>query len=95
MKYEPDRYSKVGFKPPSALSENVITVNIGELEELAMKVISEFNSESSVNELDLTSLGIHKLLGRGSIRVPLKVRVESYSNNAKEKIEEAGGSLAA
>jgi large subunit ribosomal protein L15 len=93
VKYEPDRYSKVGFKPPSALAETLDTINVGELEELAMKIIPEFNPENSVNELDLTALGIHKVLGRGNIRVPLKILVDTYSTNAKEKIEEAGGSV--
>jgi ribosomal protein L15 len=38
-------------------------------------------------------MGIGKLLGRGSISIPLKVRVDSYTSSAQEKIKEAGGSI--
>jgi large subunit ribosomal protein L15 len=94
VKYEPERYEKKGFKPPSSLKIASETINVGELEALALKTLG-INELSEDYELDLKVMGINKLLGRGSIRVPLKVRVEYYSNNAKEKIEEAGGSVVA
>jgi large subunit ribosomal protein L15 len=92
VKYEPDRYEKKGFKPPSSKLNNTITINVGELEELATKIIGDYGIKGG-NELDLTSLGINKLLGRGKIKIPLNVRVESYSGNAQEKLEDAGGSI--
>ena len=92
VKYEPWRFHKTGFLPPSALEPKPATINVGELEDLAVKVIGEYGVKGG-NELDLAALGIGKLLGRGSISVPLKVKVAYVTSGAKEKIEEAGGSI--
>jgi large subunit ribosomal protein L15 len=92
VKYNPLRFRSIGFKPPSVLKIAPATINIGELEDLARKVLgAEATREGG--ELDLTSMGIGKLLGRGSISIPLKVRVDSYTSSAQEKIKEAGGSI--
>ena len=92
VKYEKDRYGKRGFKPPSSKVPDYLTINVGELEDLALKVIGDYGIKGG-NELNLSELGIGKLLGRGSLRVPLNVRVESYTSNAQEKLEEAGGTI--
>ena len=57
-----------------------------------VKVIGDYGVKGG-NELDLTALGIARLLGRGSVSVPLKVKVAYATASAKEKVEEAGGSL--
>ena len=92
VKYEKDRYLKKGFKPPSSKTPKDLTINVGELEDLALKVIGDYGIKGG-NELNLSELGISKLLGRGSLRVPLNVRVESYTMSAQEKLEEAGGQI--
>ena len=92
VKYEPDRYMKRGFKPPSALEPAPETMNVGELRDLILKRLGDEGPEEVV-ELDLTAMGVNKLLGRGRIGIPLKVRVSSYSSRALEKIESAGGSI--
>ena len=43
--------------------------------------------------LDLVSMGIGKLLGRGSINVPFNVKVSEYSSRALEKLEAVGGQI--
>jgi ribosomal protein L15 len=68
------------------------TINVGELEALAAKILG-MDAVNSGAELDLSEVGIGKLLGRGSISTALKVRVESASAGAKTKLEEAGGSI--
>jgi ribosomal protein L15 len=68
------------------------TINVGELEALAAKILG-VDAVNSGAELDLSEVGIGKLLGRGSISTALKVRVESASAGAKTKLEEAGGSI--
>jgi large subunit ribosomal protein L15 len=85
VKYEPDRYRNVGFKPPSSLKPRPETINIGELESLASGKVDQI--------LDLEVLGIDKLLGRGSIRAPLKVRVSEFSSRAHDKLLAAGGEI--
>ncbi len=92
VKYEPHRYRNIGFKPPSSLEPSNDTINIGELETIAFKT---FGTEKPKEEhvLDLASLGYDKLLGRGSINTPLKVKVPEYSSRAADKIEAAGGQI--
>lgn len=92
VKYEKERYQKIGFLPPSAKKPKAATINVGELEDLALKVIGDYGVKGG-NELDLKSLGIGKLLGRGSVSVPLNVKVAYATMSAQEKIEEAGGSI--
>jgi large subunit ribosomal protein L15 len=56
---------------------------VGQLEELA----------NGATELDLSALGIDKLLGTGKVSSALTVTVDSASAKAVEKIEAAGGSV--
>jgi len=92
VKYEPWRFHKDGFLPPSALETELDTINVGELQELATKVMGAEGVKGGA-ELDLASLGIGRLLGRGSVTVPLKVKVAYATAGAKEKVEEAGGTI--
>ncbi len=92
VKYNPNRYRRIGFVPPSSLKSLPATINVGELENLALKLMGAEAAKSGA-ELDLTEIGVGKLLGRGSISTALKIRVESASASAKSKLEEAGGSI--
>jgi large subunit ribosomal protein L15 len=92
VKYEPDRYKKTGFKPPSSLEPEDVTINIGELRDLAFKALGVEGLEDGT-EIDLTAMGYDKLLGRGKITESLNVKVSSYSSRALQKIESAGGSI--
>ena len=92
VKYEPDRYLKKGFKPPSSLEPAPETINVGELEELALKTLGVDELKEG-SELDLKAMGIDKLLGRGSVHTPFKISVSSYSSRALEKIEAVGGKI--
>lgn len=95
VKYEPDRYRNIGFKPPSALKPKPETVNVGELEDLAFQTIGAEKVKVGAGELslDLASLGYGKLLGRGNINLPLKLKVSEYTSRALEKVEAAGGQI--
>jgi ribosomal protein L15 len=44
-------------------------------------------------ELDLTRLGINKLLGGGMVERSLIIKVPAISKNAKKKIESVGGKI--
>ena len=92
VKYEPERYLKKGFLPPSAKKPKIATINVGELMDLAVDVLTDYGIKGG-NELDLASLGIGKVLGRGKIAVPLNIKVAQITASAQEKIEEAGGSI--
>lgn len=93
VKYEPDRFKKVGFKPPSSLEPRPDTVNVGELVDLAFKVLGPERMEGGELTLDLGALGYSKLLGRGDVSLPFKVKVQEYTSSALEKIESAGGQI--
>jgi large subunit ribosomal protein L15 len=95
VKYQPDRYKKVGFKPPSALEPVPEVINVGELSDLAVRIFgaNETAAGGEGLELDLNSLGYDKLLGRGRIDLPLSVRIMEFSSRALEKIKAAGGEV--
>jgi large subunit ribosomal protein L15 len=95
VKYEPERYSKVGFKPPSAFKPRPKTINVGELEDLALNssTMKEFESEKKIIDLNLQSLGYGKLLGSGNVEVPFRIRVSAYSSRALEKVRAVGGEI--
>jgi large subunit ribosomal protein L15 len=92
VKYEPERFKNKGFLPPSAKMPDTETINVGELTELAKQILTDYGVKGG-NELDLTALGIEKVLGRGSIDVALNIKVAEITGSAREKIEEAGGTI--
>lgn len=95
LKYNPDRYRKVGFKPPSALETPPETINVGELEDLALRVLGEdqLKDRTGALELDLTRMGYGKLLGRGEVSMPMRLMVTEYTPRALEKVEASGGEI--
>ncbi len=92
VKYEPKRFRRIGFKTPSRPS--IRTINTGELEELATRVLgADMEASTALPELDLTSLGYDKLLGKGDLGRPMRIRVSSYTSGAGEKVAAAGGEI--
>ncbi len=83
VKYEPDHFGRDPFRPPRYYSKPKRWVNVGDLESLS--------KEKSV---DLTSMGIGKLLGSGSVTKAYNVTVGSFTKRAQAKIEAAGGKIA-
>jgi len=83
IKYMPNHWGMHGFNRHPTLRTVHVTVNVGQLDEMA-------NGGKSI---DLTSLGIYKLLGSGQIRSKLTVIVGEASARAIEKIEAAGGTI--
>ena len=83
IKYMPNQWGMHGFNRGPSLRNVSVTVNVGQLEEMA----------AGADSIDLTELGIDKLLGSGRVTTALSVTVESASAKAVEKIEAAGGSV--
>ena len=83
IKYMPKHWGMHGFNRHPSLRNVNVTVNVGQLENMA-------GDKDSVN---LTEMGIDKLLGSGRISKALTVTVSEASAKAAEKIEAAGGSL--
>jgi len=95
LKYEPDYFGRKGFTSPQSLKSKTNAINIGQLDELADKLTLEKRLEKKRGKafIDLTQFGYHKLLATGKITKPILVKVESYSQGAAKKIEEAGGQI--
>jgi large subunit ribosomal protein L15 len=83
VKYMPDHFGKHGFKRPQSILKKDKTINVGELEE-------KFPGKK---EIDLEKEGFDKLLGSGNLKSKMKIKVNSASEKAIEKIKEKGGEV--
>ncbi len=87
---EPDH-----FGHPKTKSHHKITVkkwaNLRDLDLLYFKHIKNETTENDI--LDLTTLGINKLLGGGKVTTKMTVKVEQISRHAIEKIKAIGGNV--
>jgi large subunit ribosomal protein L15 len=77
---EPEHYGHRGFY---SLRKKGSSINLDDLNKLA----------KDKKEIDLSKMGIEKLLGHGEVTAPLVVIVSKFSASAKEKIEKAGGKI--
>ena len=95
LAHDPTYWLKKGFISPRAVGKKVNVINVGKLDDLTDKLESEKKLEKKEKKifLDLASLGYDKLLGTGAISKPILVKVESYSESASRKLEEAGGAI--
>ena len=93
IKYDPDHFGRHGFKRPQKIKKDEKAINVGHLEERIDLMVEEKTAKMAKDaiEIDLTSMGIDKLLGGGSVTKTMKITVAKASQKAIEKIEEAGG----
>jgi large subunit ribosomal protein L15 len=96
---DPDHYGRDPFKVPGA-RKIARWMNIGQLDDVAAargRALETGSDKSQQQDrpfaLDLSSLGVQKLLGSGSVRGAYNVKVEVFTERAKTKIEEAGGTI--
>ena len=85
---DPDHYGRDPFFIPGARKVEK-WLNVGDLEGIA-----EQGSEGPIS-LDLSAMGVEKLLGSGSVKRAFNVKVVSFTERAKTKLEEAGGKIVA
>ena len=83
IKNMPDHFGKHGFKRPQGIVKRDKAINVGELEE-------KFPGKK---DIDLNKEGFDKLLGSGNLKSKLKIKVNSASEKAIEKIKEKGGEV--
>jgi large subunit ribosomal protein L15 len=88
LKYEPDHFGKrgKGFINKNA-SPKLDVINVGDIADLA----TAGKIEKSGNMFVFSFPG--KILGAGSISVPVHVKAVTATESAKKKIESAGGKL--
>ncbi len=95
LKHEPNYFGKHGFQ--RAWVPQSKTMNVGDLDEQVERFLDTGVAEKVENSvtINLTDLGVDKLLGSGKVTRPLVVYVQSWSKAAAQKIEGAGGQLLA
>ncbi len=95
VKYCPDYFGHHGFKRPQSVVTDKITVNLSEVEQSLPALAKDgFAVEKDGKwTVDLTKMGVDKLLGSGRISTPISIKVPEASAGALEKLKAAGGSI--
>lgn len=83
MKNMPDHFGSHGFKRPQSVIKKDKIINVGQLEE-------KFPGKK---DIDLKKEGFDKLLGGGNLNSKLKIKVDSASEKAIDKINQKGGQV--
>ena len=86
---------KRGFIRPPVTVEKVKAVNVSQLEAMIPTLLkkNKITKENNAYKIDLAQLSYNKLLGQGKVTLPLEITVESASERAVEKVEQAGGKV--
>jgi large subunit ribosomal protein L15 len=96
VKFDPKHFGRYGFTRPKLPSEVPVRItNVGKLENQIEKLLEAGFAKKAKDkvEIDLTSAGIDKLLGAGTIKTSLSIKVEKVTEKARKKIEAAGGQV--
>jgi len=90
VKYMPEHYGKEGFR---SLGCKYKIINIKQLDQLIEKMIEEkkIQKEKDTYIVKLDELGYDKLLGTGKLNHKIIIEAKSFSESARNKIEEMGG----
>ena len=79
---DPDHFGRDPFRPPGH-PRPASWMNVGQLDGVA----------KGGKSLDLSALGVGKLLGAGEVSGAYQVKVDSFTKKAQAKIEAAGGKI--
>ena len=88
-------FGKKGFKRPKKIVKKIKPVNVSDL----CKKLDDYASRNLIKKddnkyiINLKDLGYNKLLGTGKVTTQLDIKAPSFSQRAKKKVEDAGGSL--
>jgi large subunit ribosomal protein L15 len=95
VKYDPDYFGHHGFKRPQSVVTDKITVNLSEVEQSLPALLKDGYAVQKDGKwtVDLTKMGVDKLLGSGRISTPIAIKVPEASASALEKLKAAGGTI--
>jgi len=95
LKFDPDHFGRHGFKRPQEVVSAKITMNVGDVDENISKLLSDGYAQKKGDRtvVDLTKVGVDKLLGFGRVSGKYEVVVAESSEKAKQKVEGAGGAI--
>jgi large subunit ribosomal protein L15 len=93
QKYAPNHLGKYGFQRADFLRSDQSGINVSAIDQYIDDFIAIgcATYEDDALVLDVSSLGVKKVLGSGKISKPIIVKASLFSAKAIEKIEEAGG----
>jgi len=88
---DPQHYGRDHLQVPGAKREAKLFMwlNVGDLENMDI----EGKGATGPVSIDLSSLGVQKLLGSGTVTRAFNVKVPSFTERARSKLEEAGGKI--
>lgn len=96
IKYFRDWFGKKGFTPRGPeQQEEVRIIDLRQLDELIWKIMQSGQAkyENGKVVVNLTEMGVTKIVGDGEIRHPAKIIVYKVTETAKKKIEAIGGTV--
>ncbi len=95
VKYDPEHFGHHGFKRPQSVVRSKVTMNLSEVEQALPALSRDGFAEEKEGKwtVDLTKMGVDKLLGSGRISKPITVKVAEASASAEKKLKAAGGKL--
>jgi len=95
IKYDPDHFGAHGFYRHAQDTEPSTVINL----DLLVEQLPAFEASGAAARagqgwsVDLSKVGIDKLLGSGRVPIPLTVSVASASEKAIAKVAAAGGAV--
>jgi len=95
IKYAPDHLGKRGFHRPKAVQYIPKTINLSDIDEnlqLFLDMGVAYEEEGKII-VDVTQLGVDKVLGSGKLTRPLTIKAYYVTPKAEEKIKAAGGEV--
>lgn len=86
---------KYGFKRPQEFQKKYGTVNVSQLDQSVNTLVSaeQIKLEKGTYKVNLTEMGITKLLAQGNVTRKLEITVKKATDRAVSKIEKAGGKV--
>jgi len=93
VKYAPNYFGKRGFTRAPQIVLGIREINVGELDEIADKLLKEglAKVEEGYIKVNVLDLGYNNVTERGKVTKKLKVITRLITELAKKKIEKAGG----
>jgi large subunit ribosomal protein L15 len=83
VKNMPNHFGRHGFKRPQSIVKKDNIINVGKIEELF----------PNKKDIDLEKEGFDKLLGGGTVKNSIRIKVNQASEKAIEKIKEKDGEV--
>lgn len=93
IKYAPDHFGEKGFVPPTRKEKVVVTIR--QLNTIAERLLSsgEAKTDGEYVVVDLSRLGIDKVIGGGEVSKKMKIVVREWSAGAERRLSELGCQL--